>query len=297
MLKEVKAASSPIMVGTMRLGTWGAHFNDAQMQQFIDQCIELKAIDFDLADIYGHYTSEAAFGAVLQNNSQLRTQLKLTTKCGIQLVCEQRPTHQIKSYNLTKAHIIASVEQSLKNLHTDYIDILLLHRPDYLMNPPEIAEAFEQLEKDGKVLGFGVSNFSASQFNLLNNFTPLLTNQIEISALHLNAFEDGTLDQCLQMNLSPTAWSPVGGGTYFADASNEKVARIKPVVQNLANAYNCTEDMILLAWLKKHPAKIVPVIGTSKIERVKAAMHAQQINISHEDWYKIWQASKGEEVA
>jgi len=287
----------------MRLGIWGANYSTAQMQQFIEQCIALKAVDFDLADIYGHYTTEAAFGKALKSNSHLRSQVSLTTKCGINLVCEQRPQHKIKSYDLTKAHIIASVEQSLKNLQTDYIDILLLHRPDYLMNPHEIvnpheiAEAFEQLKKDGKVLNFGVSNFSASQFNLLHNFTPLITNQIEISAMHLNAFNDGTLDQCLQLDVVPTAWSPVGGGTYFSEEQNEQVALLKPVVQQLAEKYSCTEDVLLLAWLKKHPANIVPVIGTSKIERVKAAINAQQLNISHEDWYEVWQASTGEEVA
>lgn len=281
----------------MRLGVWGAKYNTAQMQQFIEDCMAIEATDFDLADIYGHYTTETDFGAALKNNSQLRTQLSLTTKCGINLICEERPQNKIKSYNSTKPHIITSVEQSLKNLQTGYVDILLLHRPDYLMNPHEIAEAIEQLKKDGKVLDFGVSNFTTSQFAMLNAFTPLITNQIEISALHLNAFDDGTLDQCTQLGITPTAWSPIGGGTYFSDTENEQVARLKPVVQTLAKKYNCTEDVLLLAWLKKHPANIVPVIGTSKIERVKSAMQAQQININHEDWYKVWQASKGEEVA
>lgn len=281
----------------MRLGVWGANYNLPQMQQFIEDCIAIEAKDFDMADIYGHYTTEEAFGAALKNNSHLRAQLSLTTKCGINLVCEERPQHKIKSYNLTKEHIITSVEQSLKNLQTDYIDILLLHRPDYLMNPHEIAEAFEQLKKDGKVLGFGVSNFTVSQFAMLLEFTPLITNQIEISATHLNAFEDGVLDQCLQFGITPTAWSPIGGGAYFSDAENEQVMRLKPVIKALSEKYECTEDVLLLAWLKKHSANIVPVIGTSKIERVKAALKAQKITITQEDWYAIWQASTGEEVA
>lgn len=291
------AANSPIIVGTMRLGVWGANYNVEQMQQFIEDCIELEANDFDLADIYGHYTTEAAFGAALKKKSHLRTQLSLTTKCGINLVCKERPQYKIKSYNSTKTHIIASVEQSLKNLQTDYIDILLLHRPDYLMNPHDIAETFEQLKKDGKVLAFGVSNFTVSQFAMINTFTPLITNQVEISALHLNAFEDGTLDHCLQFDITPTAWSPIGGGTYFSDTENEQVAHLKPVIKSLSEKYNCTEDVLLLAWLKKHPSNIVPVIGTSKIERVKAALQAQKVNISHEDWYRVWQASTGKEVA
>lgn len=293
----MKVSHSSIIAGTMRLGIWGANFNKLQMQQFIEQCIELRAVDFDHADIYGHYTTEATFGEVLKNNSSLRSSIYLTTKCGIKLLAENRPDHQIKSYDTSKEHIIYSAEQSLKNLETDYIDILLLHRPDYLMHPTEIAEAFEILKKSGKVKAFGVSNFSASQFELLNSFTPLITNQVAISALHLNAFNDGTLDQSFQLGLSPTAWSPLGGGTYFSNEPNEQISRLQPVVEKLSEKYTCKEDELLLAWLAKHPSGIIPVIGTSKIERVASAVKAQQIDISHEDWYKVWQASTGKEVA
>lgn len=291
------AATSAIMVGTMRLGTWGANFNTAQIKQFVEQCMELGLKDFDHADIYGHYTTEADFGLVLKDNSSLRAQLFITTKCGIKLITENRPSHQIKSYDATKKHIIASAEASLKNLQTDYIDVLLIHRPDFMMNPHEIAEAFLTLKRDGKVNAFGVSNFTVSQFDLLNSFTPLVTNQVEISALHLNAFTDGTLDQCMKLGIAPTAWSPLGGGSYFTDENDEQVKRLKPIVLELAEKYNCKEDELLLAWLKKHPAGIVPVIGTSKIERVKAAFKAQSITILHEDWYKVWQAAVGKEVA
>lgn len=291
------AATCSVIVGTMRLGKWGAKFNIAQMREFIDQCLELGLKDFDHADIYGHYTTEADFGAILKDNSSFRQQLFITTKCGIKLISENRPVHQVKSYDSTKEHIVKSAETSLKNLNTDYLDILLIHRPDFLMNPQEIAEAFHILKQEGKVKAFGVSNFTVSQFDLLNNFIPLVTNQIEISALHLNAFKDGTLDQCLSLGTTPTAWSPLGGGTYFTDENNEQVIRLKPVVSELSKKYECTEDELLLAWLKKHPSGIVPVIGTSKIERVKSALKAQSIEISHEDWYKIWEASSGGEVA
>lgn len=285
------------MVGTMRLGSWGANFNTQQTQKFVEECLELGANHFDHADIYGHYTTEAEFGLVLKDNNNLREKLYITTKCGINLITENRPSHQIKSYNSTKQHIITSVETSLKNLQSGYIDTLLIHRPDFIMNPQEIAETFHSLKKEGKVNAFGVSNFTASQFDLLNSFIPLITNQIEISALHLNAFTDGTLDQCLKLGITPTAWSPLGGGNYFTAKNNKQVSRLKPIVLKLAEKYNCKEDELLLAWLRKHPSGIIPVIGTSKIERVKAAIKAQSITIAHEDWYKIWQASTGEEVA
>jgi len=296
-LDKKVAATSSVIVGTMRLGSWGAKFNTKQMQEFVEQCLELGINDFDHADIYGHYTTEADFGSIFKNNSSLRKQLFITTKCGIKLTSENRPSHQIKSYDSTNAHILQSVETSLKNLSTDYIDVLLIHRPDFIMNPQEIAEAFLTLKKDGKVNAFGVSNFTTSQFDLLNSFTPLVTNQIEVSAFHLNAFTDGTLNQCLKLGITPTAWSPLGGGAYFSDVKNEKVDRLKTVVKSLAGKYNCKEDELLLAWLKKHSAGIVPVIGSSKIERVAAALKAQTIIISHEDWYKVWQASTGDEVA
>lgn len=291
------AVTSPIVVGTMRLGKWGANFNAAQLNKFVQQCIELGLKDFDHADIYGHYTTEADFGLMLKGNNSLREKLFITTKCGIKLITENRPSHEIKSYDTTKKHIIQSAETSLKNLETDYIDVLLIHRPDFIMNPAEIAEAFHTLKKDGKVNAFGVSNFTVSQFSLLNSFTPLVTNQIEISAFHLNPFTDGILDQCLKLDVTPTAWSPLGGGSYFTDKNDEQVKRLKPVVVELAEKYNCTEDELLLAWLKKHPAGIVPVIGTSKIERVKAALKAQSISIAAQDWYKVWQASNGKPVA
>jgi len=296
-LEKVKANASSIIIGTMRLGIWGANYNTQQMHQFIEQCLALGICDFDLADIYGHYTTEADFGLVLKDRSSLREKLFITTKCGIQLITENRPKHQIKSYNSTKSHILQSVETSLKNLHTEYIDVLLIHRPDFLMQPSEIAEAFLNLNTAGKVNAFGVSNFTASQFDLLNTFTPLITNQLEISAFHLNAFNDGTLNQCLKLGITPTAWSPLGGGAFFTDKNNEQVQRLKPVIKKLAEKYNCSNDELLLAWLKKHSSGIVPVIGTSKIERVKAALKAQSINIAHEDWYKVWEASTGEEVA
>ena len=288
---------SPLIVGCMRLGAWGAQLSTEALQAFIEDCLEMGLRDFDHADIYGHYTTEEEFGKVLKRQPQLREQMQITTKCGIKLVTENRPTHQLKSYDLGKEHILQSVDQSLKALETDYIDILLLHRPDILFDPSEIAEVFQQLKDSGKVRHFGVSNFTASQFDLLNTFTPLMTNQLEISALHLNAFQDATLDQCLKLGIRPTAWSPLGGGAIFGKKPDARAQRIQKVGGKLCEKYNATLDQILIAWLARHPSGIIPVTGSSRIERLRSAKEAMNLKLTREEWYEIWQASTGEEVA
>ncbi len=287
---------SPYIIGTMRLGTWGSNLSTPEYENFIESCLDLGLIDFDHADIYGHYTTEEDFGNVLKSRKDLRQKIRITTKCGIKLVSENRPNHLIKSYDLTPEHIEVSVEKSLKSLHTDYLDVLLLHRPDYLFNPYEIAEVFSKLKKEGKVLTFGVSNFSPSQFDLLNSLTPLITNQVEISLLHRNAFEDGSLDQCQKLNVIPSAWSPLGGGLLFGDSSDKKIQAIQKVLAGLSEKYNAAADQILYAWLRKHPAGIIPVLGTSKIERIQAAHKALNISLTHEEWYQLWEASLGREI-
>ena len=295
-MKLTKDSISSYMIGTMRLGTWGSNLSTSEYEQFIEGCLDLNLIDFDHADIYGHYTTEEDFGNVLKSRKDLRQKMRITTKCGIKLVSENRPEHKIKSYDLTADHIEASVEKSLASLQTDYIDVMLLHRPDYLFDPYEIAEAISKLKKEGKVLAFGVSNFSPSQFDLLNSLTPLVTNQVEISLLHRNAFEDGTLDQCQKLKVIPSAWSPLGGGLLFKDSTDSKVKSIQKTLAILAEKYNAATDQILYAWLRKHPAGIIPVLGTSKIERIQAAHKALEISLTHEEWYMLWEAALGREI-
>ena len=288
---------SPVIIGTMRLGAWGAQFSTADYERFIDACLDLGINDFDHADIYGHYTTESEFGAVLKKRPDLRSKIQLTTKCGIRLVADNRPAHRIKSYDSSKEHIVASVEASLNALSVDQLDIFLLHRPDYLMHPQEIAEAFEQLKQAGKVRAFGVSNFTASQFDMLHSFTPLMTNQVEASILQLNAFGDGTLDQCLKHGVVPTAWSPFGGGALFSEDVTPRIERIKQVANGLAEKYTTSFDQILLAFLHQHPAGIIPVLGTTKVARIEAALKSLDIKMTREEWYDLWQASTGEEIA
>ncbi|NRB53318.1 MAG: aldo/keto reductase [Saprospiraceae bacterium] len=287
---------SPLIIGTMRWGVWGAKLETSEVEQLIDHCLDLGLRDFDHADIYGHYTEEENFGRVIKRRPDLKSKIQITTKYGIKMITENRPSHQIKSYNSSKEHLLLSVDNSLRALGVDQIDVLLLHRPDLLMNPHDIAEGYEQLHQAGKVRSFGVSNFTTHQFDLLNDLIPLITNQLEISLLHLDAFQDGTLTQCQRSKISPTAWSPFGGGRIFTDREDEQSIRIRKAAQPLMEKYDATLDQILLAWLYKHPAGIIPVLGSSKPERITVAAQAQYMALSHQEWYKLWEASVGQEV-
>lgn len=286
-----------MIIGTMRLGEWGSNLSIDELETFIDACIALGFKDFDHADIYGHYTEEARFGQVIKRRSDLKSKVQITTKCGIKLLTPRRAEHKLKSYDSSKAHIIWSAENSLKELGLDVLDLFLIHRPDYLMNPHEIAEAFTQLQKEGKVKAVGVSNFTVSQFELLNQLIPLATNQVEISLLHRDAFEDGTLDQCMRHGIRPTAWSPFGGGAIFKPDCPPELQKLKDVANELAEQYNVRLEQILISFLLKHPSGIVPILGTTKIERLEKIKTALDIKLSHEDWYRLWEAAIGHEVA
>lgn len=287
---------SPLIIGTMRWGAWGANLETSEIEQLIDHCIELGLNDFDHADIYGHYTEEANFGRVIKRRPDLKSKIQITTKYGIKMIADNRPAHQIKSYNSSKEHLLFSVDNSLRELGVDHIDVLLLHRPDLLMDPHDIAEGYQQLHQTGKVRAFGVSNFTTDQFDLLNDLIPLVTNQLEISLLHLDAFQDGTLTQCQRQKIQPTAWSPFGGGRIFTDQQEEQSTRVRKAAVPLMEKYEASLDQILLAWLYKHPAGIVPVLGSSKKNRITIAAQAQHITLTHEEWYMLWEASVGEEV-
>ncbi|WP_299439185.1 aldo/keto reductase family oxidoreductase [uncultured Aquimarina sp.] len=288
---------SRVVAGCMNWGEWGANLETNQAQQLIEDCLSIGVTTFDHADIYGHYTTETLFGNAIKDKSSLREQMQLVTKCGIRLVTPNRPENQIKSYKTSKKYIIASVEQSLRKLQTNYIDMLLIHRPSPLMNPSEIAEAFEELKLSGKVLHFGVSNFTTSQFEMLDAFFPLQTNQIEISPLQLTPFIDGSLDQCIKHRIKPMAYSTLAGGRFFSKEPSDKVLRINKVVHDLGNKYNVSADQVLTAWLLKHPSGILPIIGSTKINRIQSAMDSLSLQITDEEWFKIWEAATGKEVA
>ena len=288
---------SKIIAGVMKWGIWGSKFDTPTYEHIIKESINMGVTSFDHADIYGDYTTEEEFGNVLRKEPSLRQQMQIITKCGIRRPCSTRTQFKIKSYDTSFNHIIESVETSLENLGTDYIDALLIHRPDFMMNADEIAEACAQLKQQGKVLHFGVSNFTPSQVSLLNSRFKVEINQIQASVLYLNPFTDGTLDQCQELGIKPMAWSPLGGGNIFAVTDDDRILRIKVVAEMLAIKYNSSPDVLLLSWLLQHPSGIVPVLGTSKVERIAAALQAVQIKMEREEWYMLWRASTGKEVA
>ncbi|MGB1281337.1 MAG: aldo/keto reductase [Schleiferiaceae bacterium] len=276
---------SDIVVGTMRWGIWDANFKTSDYQRMIEKSLELGFTTFDHADIYGDHTTEAEFGEVLKSHPELREQMEIVTKCGILRVCDNKPQHYIKAYDSSKEHILQSAEDSLRQLGTDYIDVLLLHRPDFLMNPDEIGEAFELLYRSGKVRSFGVSNFTKSQIEMLSESVPVGTHQLEISVKALQAFSDGTLDQCTKDGIVPMAWSPLGGGDLPAALIEE--------LKKWADEFGTTPQVIALAWLMQHPAGILPVIGTTKEDHLVKSKEALSIKLDRQQWYSIYQASTG----
>ena len=289
-----KVHHKPI-VGCMRWGIWGENFTTSQYEQKINQCLEIGLDIFDHADIYGHYTTEAEFGNALKGNTNLRSQIKIITKCGINMLTPNRPQHAIKSYDTSAAHITKSVEQSLQNFHTDYIDTLLIHRPDILIDVEEVGATITALKKAGKIKSFGVSNFTTSQVALLQKYIPVEHHQVEISVTNLNAFENGILDQCQLEKIEAQSWSPMGNGIFTENTDQH--SRILAQADSLSKEYECSVNQILLAFIYAHPSQIVPVIGTTKFERISEAKKAMEIELKREDFYKLWTASTGKEVA
>lgn len=295
-LSETGPTCSQLALGVWRTAEW--RMSRTELLHYLSTCLELGITTFDHADLYGDYTCEQLFGDALAEARSLRSQMQLITKCGIKLVSPNRPSHRIKHYDTSRDHIIASVENSLRQLQTDYVDGLLIHRPDPLMNADEVAEAFTQLKQSGKVLHFGVSNFTPSQFSLLASRLdfPLVTNQIEISVQHLDAFLDGTLDQCQQFRVAPMAWSPLGGGGIFKDTDAQSLRLRTALTQVGQELGEAAIDQVALSWLLNHPSRIVPILGSGNIERIKSAIDATTLQLSREQWFTIWTASTGRNV-
>ncbi|HSI52216.1 MAG TPA: aldo/keto reductase [Ideonella sp.] len=286
---------SPIVAGAWRLSEW--QLSVPQRLAWIAGCIERGLTSFDHADIYGGYEVEALFGEALAAKPGLRNQMQLISKCGIKLTTPNRPSHAIKSYDSSAAHVRASVEASLKALHTDRLDLLLIHRPDLLLDADELARCFEQLRSEGKVLNFGVSNFTASQFALLNSRFPLLTHQLECSPLHLDPLDDGTFDQLQQLRLRPMIWSPLAGGRLFT-GTDERSLAVRTVLAEMGERLGgASATTLALAWLLRLPCHPIPVIGSRRLEAADEAMAATKLELSAEDWYRIWMAGAGREVA
>jgi predicted oxidoreductase len=259
----------------------------------VHACLELGITTMDNAAIYGGGEAETLLGAALASEPGLRDRVEIVTKCSVGTW-----GRSLYHYDTSRTHIIASVEHSLRELRTERIDLLLIHRPDPLMDADEVAEAFARLRSAGQVLHFGVSNFTPSQFALLSSRldTPLVTNEVQCSVLHLDVFLDGTLDQCQQMRFRPLAWSPLGGGRLFSEDS-ERALRLRAELEAIAaDLGGIPPDQLALAWLLRHPAGIVPIVGTFRPERVAAAAAAEDVSLTREQWFRIWVASTGERL-
>ena len=287
-----KTVLSPIVAGTMSWGIWDKNLNQKEMENMIHICLENKITTFDHADIYGSYTTEAAFGKAFASSKILREKMQLISKCGIQLVSENR-TNSIKHYNYSKEYIIWSVENSLKNLQTDFLDVLLLHRPSPLMHADEIAEAVLKLKTEGKILDFGLSNFTSSQTELIRQKTEISYNQVQFSATHLEAMLDGSFDYMQIHNIRPMSWNPLG--TVFRE-DIEQTRRLKRILVKLVEKYHVGSDTILLSWILRHPAKVIPIAGTVNVARIQSLMKAVDLQLEKEDWFAIWVESTGKDV-
>ncbi len=288
-------SSSALVYGAWRMAD-GADTSAQTALKKIKLCLELGITTFDHADIYGDYRCEALFGEALKLEPSLKHKIQIVTKCGIKLISAKYPDRRVKHYDSSEAHIRSSVETSLKLLGVERLDALLIHRPDPFMNAHETGACLDALVTEGKIGAAGVSNFSVSDFNLLQSAmqTPLVTNQLEISLLAQHTFLDGSLSQCQQHKIRPMAWSPLAGGRLFGD--HETAKRLHPALQDLAQAHGVDIDAVAIAWLLAHPAGIVPVVGTNNLERMARLGDAFKVNMSLETWYHLWTLAAGKEV-
>ncbi|WP_253663700.1 aldo/keto reductase family oxidoreductase [Vibrio sp. Y20_XG_PY13] len=298
--KVVTAPNGPefseLVQGYWRAADWG--MTAQERLSFLKQHIELGITTVDHADIYGNYECEALFGEALALDKSVRDQIQIVTKCDINLCGDKTPKRKINHYDTSSAHIYQSVNNSLERLNVDEIDVLLIHRPDVLMDADEVAEAFTELHKVGKVKHFGVSNFTPRQFELLQSRLgkPLVTNQVEINPLNFEVAHDGTLGQMQMLRTRPMAWSCLGGGSIFSGES-EQAIRVRNELEAIREEVGATSiDQVIYAWVRRLPSKPIPIIGSGKIERVQTAVNALNIELTREQWYRVWVASKGHGV-
>ncbi len=284
---------SSIVAGVWRMADW--NWSVVERLTWIEQCLELGVTSFDHADIYGGYRVEELFGEALAQSPALRDNMQLVSKCGIRLKHPARPAHRTKHYDSSAAHIVASAEQSLRLLRTDHLDLLLLHRPDPLMDADEVAAAFEQLRASGKVRQFGVSNFSPSQFDLLHSRTPLVTNQIEWHPLQRAPLVDGTLDQCARLRVRPMIWSPLAGGALFT-SDDDAAVRVRSALARIAADHRVSAATIAFAWLMRHPSQPIPVAGSRRIDAMREAVAAINVRLDAQEWTEIYTAASGRDV-
>ena len=305
---------SRLVLGCMGFGGgWdNSAITDGHYQQTasaVDAALEHGINFFDHADIYTLGKAEQCFGHYLKNASGKRDKLFIQTKCAIRFADDKLPGR----YDFSAGYIIDSVEQSLKRLQTDYIDVLLLHRPDPLMQGEEVASAFIRLQQQGKVRHFGVSNMGWAQMQLLQDALqqPLVANQLQMSLADLDWLEEGvltgmrqgaehhfgygTVEYCMRQRIQLQSWGSLAQGVFTGGQQKQPYQQATAeLVQRLAQQYQCSAEAIVLAWLMRHPAAIQPIIGTTRPERIAACAQASTITLSREDWYSLYVSARGQ---
>lgn len=302
-----------VAYGCMGLGRWDGQpvgaAEHARAEAAVAAALAAGITTFDHADIYGHGSAETVFGELLRRSPGLRSQVQVQSKCGIRLADGDRPG----LYDLRPATIRERVHQSLERLQTDYLDTLLLHRPDPLADPAEVAAALDELYDEGLVLAIGVSNMSAAQIEAIQRHTelPITVNQLEMSLLAREwleggvlvntasysavGFPHGTVEHCRHHGIALQAWGSLAGGRFTGMPRDPQDEVVATQVAALAEHHHTTPEAILLAWLQRHPAAIVPVIGTTNPDRIRACADAAagKVTLTHDEWYELWIAARG----
>ncbi len=300
-MKRVKLAPQAPEFSRLVYGTWRVLDTKPTPQDInrrLHSCLELGITTIDTAEIYGLYEVEKVLGAALALSPGLRDKFEIITKAGIYVPCSYHPERRTAHYNTTGPRLLKSVEKSLRFLGTDHVELFLVHRPDWLTRADDTAAGLKELLHSGKIRSAGVSNYSVSQFELLNALMDqaLVTNQIEFHLLHPEPIHDGTLHQCERLGVLPMAWSPLAGGRIF-DISTPAATRLAEAAKAMSSRYKgATLEQLAYAWILAHPSHPLPVIGTNKLERLQSVAQADDIVLEREDWYALWEAAQGRRI-
>lgn len=292
--------SDQIALSQLAYGVWrlseAVDCSASAVDRRIRSCLAQGITTFDHADIYGDYRCEQLFGEALRAQPGLRSQMEIVTKCDIMLLSKAWPQTRVKHYDTSAAHVTASVERSLQRIGVDVIDVLLMHRPDPLMDHHALGNCLDSLIDEGKIRAAGVSNFMGWDFDLLQSAMrhPLLTNQIEISLINTQPFVNGQVAHAQRLGKPLMAWSPLGGGSLFGDGST--VQRLRPALQRVAKAHGVDESAVAIAWLLHHPAQILPVLGTNDDTRIARLSDALKVEMDRQTWFELYSLANGTEV-
>ena len=301
-------SSSRIAYGCWRLaGSEGGETSPeraAQGRQAVIAAYEAGYTLFDNADVYGRGEAERIFGQALREVPGMRDRILIGSKCGVCRQGDPKPDSPYR-YDFSSGHVIWSCEQSLKRMGVETIDLYQLHRPDYLCDPEEVATVFNRLQRSGKVRAFGVSNFRPAQVTVLQKVCPmpLIVNQVEISLARLDCLHDGTLSQCMAEGITPMAWSPLAGGRLatndpvdMRDPDHARRIHVREVLDLIARDRQTSRAVVALAWLLKHPSRIVPIVGSTDAGRIKELAQASDLDLSRDEWYRLLEAALGQRL-